>query len=41
MKHDELSAHKEESPSTVNQLMVQIHELQDNEKSLNDAKEFL
>ena len=31
---------KEESKSTVNQLMVQIPELQDKGNSLNDANEF-
>ena len=40
MRSDELSIQKEENPSRVNQLMVQIQELLDNVNSLNDAKEF-
>ena len=35
-----MSTQKEESKSTVHQLMVQIQELQDKLISLNDAKEF-
>ena len=38
LRIDELSAQKEESKSTVNQLMVQIQELQDKVNSLIDAK---
>ena len=34
----QLSTQKEENPSTENQFMVQIHELQDKVNSLNDAK---
>ena len=40
LRTDEISTQKEESKSTVNQLMVQIRELQDKVNSLNDAKEF-
>ena len=40
LRSEELSAQKEQSKSTVHQLMVQIQELQDNVNSLNDAKEF-
>ena len=40
LKYDELSTQQKENPSTVNQLMVQIQELQDKVNSLNDAKEF-
>ena len=40
MRRDELSMQKEESKSTVNQLLVQIPELQDKVNSLNDANEF-
>ena len=36
----ELSTPEEESKSTVNQLMVQIQELQDEVHSLSDAREF-
>ena len=40
LRSDELSTQKEENNSTVNQVLVQIHELQDKVTSLNDAKEF-
>ena len=39
LKYDELSAQKEQNPTTVNQLMMQIQELQDKVDTLNDAKE--
>ena len=37
LRSDELSTQKEESKSTVNQLLSQIQELQDNVNSFNDA----
>ena len=37
---DAVSMQQEENPSTVNQLLAQILELQDKVNSLNDAKEF-
>ena len=40
MRIDELSVQQEGNPSTVNQLLAQILELQDKVKSLDDAKEF-
>ena len=40
LRSEELSAQKEQSKSTVHQLMVQIQELQDKVNSMNDAKEF-
>ena len=40
LKYDELSTQKEENPSTVYPLMVQIQELQDKVSSLSGAKEF-
>ena len=40
MKYDELSTQQKENPSTVNQLLAQIQELQDKVNSLNNAKEF-
>ena len=40
MRIDELSVHQEGNPSTVNQLLAQILELQDKVNSLDDAKEF-
>ena len=40
LKLDELSMQQKENPSTVNQLMAQIQELQDKVNPLNDAKEF-
>ena len=41
LRSDEFSTQKDESKSTVVQLMLQIQELQEQVSSLNDAKEFL
>ena len=40
LRIDELTFQKKECKSTVNQLKVQIHELQDKVSSWKDAKEF-
>ena len=40
MKIDELSVQQRENPSSVNQLLVQIQELQHKVNSLNDSREF-
>ena len=40
LRIDALSVQQEENPSTVNQLLAQIQELQDKVNSLDDAKEF-
>ena len=40
-RSDALSTQKEESKSTVNQLMVQIQEQQDKVNSLNDVKNMI
>ena len=40
LRIDKLSRREKESQSTVNQLTVQIHELQDEVNSLNDARDF-
>ena len=40
LKYDEPSTQKEENPSTMNQLLVQIQELEDKVNTLNDTKEF-
>ena len=39
LRIDELSTQEKESKSSVNQLMVQIQELQDNVNSLSDARD--
>ena len=38
LRIDELSVQQRENPSTVNQLLAQIQDLQDKLNSLNDAK---